>query len=58
MELWLVLECGYEDGAVGEIAAFKTYREANRHLKKMMNERDEEDRDWLWYDIKCITSPL
>lgn len=56
--LWIVLECGYEDGSVEVVGTFKTYKEANKYLKKMMNERDEEERDWLWYDIKQITLPL
>lgn len=58
MTLWIVLECGYEDGAVEVVATFKTYKEAHKHLKKMMDERDKEDRNWLWYDIKQITLPL
>lgn len=33
----------------------KTYEEANKYLKKMMNLREEAEREWLWYDIKRIT---
>ena len=55
MNLWIVLECGYDDGFVEVVGIFKTYKEANKYLKKKMNECDEEDRDWLWYDIKQIT---
>ena len=58
MTIWIVLECGYEDGSVEVVDTFKTYKEANKYLKKMMNAREEEEREWLWYDIKEITFTL
>ena len=57
MTIWIVLECGYEDGSVEVVDTFKTYKEANKYLKKMMNAR-EEGLEWLWYDIKEITFTL
>lgn len=53
-KLWIVLECGYEDGDVEVVATFKTSEKANKCRDQMMKERDEEDRDWLWYAIKQI----
>ena len=58
MTIWIVLECGYEDGNVEVVGTFKTYKEANKYLNKMMNAREEEEREWLWYDIKEITFTL
>lgn len=58
MELWIVLECGYEDGDVNVIATFKTFKEANECRNQKMKERDEEDQDWLWYSIEQIIAPL
>lgn len=58
MTLWIVLECGYEYGSTDVAGTFKTYEEANKYLKKMMNLRDEAEREWLWYDIKKITFTL
>ena len=58
MNLWIVLECGYEDGSVEVIAIFKTPKEANKCRRQKMNERDEEDRYWLWYDVKQIAVPV
>lgn len=58
MTIWIVLECGYEDGSVEVVDTFKTYKEANKYLNKMMNAREEEEREWLWYDIKEITFTL
>lgn len=55
MTLWIVLECGYEYGSAEVAGTFKTYEEANKYLKKMMNLREEAEREWLWYDIKRIT---
>lgn len=57
MTVWIVLECGYEDGSVEVVGTFKTYKKANKYLKKMMNAR-EEGLGWLWYDIKEITFTL
>lgn len=54
MTLWIVLECGSAEIA----GTFKTYEEANKYLKKMMNLREEAEREWLWYDIKRITFTL
>lgn len=52
MTLWIVLECGYEYGSAEVAGTFKTYDEANKYLKEMMNLREEAEREWLWYDIK------
>lgn len=55
MTLWIVLECGYEYGCVKVVGTFKTYDEAKKYRTKMMDEREEEDLDWIWYDVKKIT---
>ena len=57
-KLWIVLECGYEDGNAEVVGTFKDHKEAKEFFKKMMDERDEEDQDWLWYSIKQIVVPF
>ena len=44
-KLWVVLECGYEDGDAEVVATFKCHKEAEEFFRKMMNERDEPRRN-------------
>ena len=45
----------YQYGYIGWCIGNERYDEANKYLKKMMNLREEAEREWLWYDIKRIT---
>ena len=54
MEIWIVLECGYEEGAIEIIGAYQNKKTAEKKFREMMKNRDPIDCDWLWYDIKSV----
>ena len=54
MKVWVVCECGYEDGVVELVGAFHDPKTARIHANNLEKCKDEED-DWLWYDVQPLT---
>lgn len=54
MKVFVLCECGYEEGAVEIVGAFTTYDKAVKEKLHQMKQLDEEDLDWVWYDIQEV----
>ena len=54
MKVFVLCECGYEEGAVEIVGAFTTYDKAVKERLHQMKQLDEEDLDWVWYDIQEV----
>lgn len=54
MKVWIVLECGYDDGDVEVMGAFHNFNDARIHANNLDKCKDELD-DWLWYSVKSLT---
>lgn len=54
MTIFVLCECGYEEGTVDIKGAFYSFDKAVQMKRKLYDAVEEEDKDWLWYDIQAV----
>lgn len=54
MIVFVLCECGYEEGTVDIKGVFYSFDKAVQMKRKLYDAVEEEDKDWLWYDIQAV----